>query len=361
VAGKAFDRVAPILVGDMIKLFGLTDVQAAGYVGNFGHESGLVSGQQEGWAIGKVCPREDLLKHKGGIDWPQWTGLREGGRRKNFVDFINSRRLPYPTYLASLAFLRHELEGDYAHSLRQVKKTTTLQAAVETAEATYEKAGVKNMSSRLFFAKRALDLYRASPPVPTPLPHPEPTPVPPIPMPVPLPDPKSPVYSKTNILAILMPVFTYLSTVGLKFPAETQDLIATGVTGFLGMLIAYFHSTASQPVSTSPLAKDVEVAKKALETQSTELTQQRADQGTYEPSPYPQGEVDDASWAPVPSSSSFAVDEDGNIDLTKLTVAQLTSIKQQLPAVLEPLMQRSLPPPEPRMPRVDDAPRFGGE
>lgn len=352
MATKTFDRVAPILVGDMMKLFGLADFQAAGYVGNFGHESGLVSGQQEGWPIGKVCPREDLLKYTGGIDWPQWTATR----RRAFVDFINSRGLPYPSYLASLAFLRYELEGTHAHSVRQVKKTTTLKAAVETAEATYELAGVKAMSSRQAFAERALALYRAQSEPPGPIPDPDP-----VPTPVPLPDPKSPLTSKTNILAILSPVFTYLATVGLKWPNETQDLIATGVTAALGLLIAYFHSTQSQAVSTSPLAKDIEAAKEA---QSDQRLQRRVDAGTgVSGSQLPQ--VPDRELAGEPLlprvdvtqlqgslfvPSSVALDKDGNIDLSRLTVAQLISIKRQLPVIMEPLLlnQKALPAPEPK-------------
>lgn len=155
--GNTFERVAPILVGDFVKEFGLTPEQAAGFVGNFGHESGLVSGQQEGWPIGGTAKIRGL---KGGIDWPQWTA----SRRTAFADFVESRGLPYPSYKASWEFIKHELKTTHKHALEQVRKTKTVKAAVETAEAHYEKAGVKHMDSRLAHAERALDLYLACEP-----------------------------------------------------------------------------------------------------------------------------------------------------------------------------------------------------
>jgi hypothetical protein len=155
---KTFERVAPILMGDFIKEFGLTPEQAAGFVGNFGHESGLVSGQQEGKPLGTVYA---IRGSKGGIDWPQWTA----DRRIAFAEFVESRGLPYPSYKASWEFVKHELKTTHKHALEQVRKTTSLEAAVETAEAHYEKSGVKHMASRIAHAERALELYRAVPPL----------------------------------------------------------------------------------------------------------------------------------------------------------------------------------------------------
>lgn len=162
--GKTFDRVAPILVNDLMKELGLKDFQAAGFVGNFGAESGLISGRQEGTkeasSPAKVIARDDGSHPIGGIDWAQWTA----SRRVDFYKFLKANGLlsSYPSYEASLAFLLHELTTSYKHAVEQVKKTTSLKAATETAEAHYEKAGIKNMASRYEFAQRALDLYRAS-------------------------------------------------------------------------------------------------------------------------------------------------------------------------------------------------------
>lgn len=159
---KTFDRIAPILVGDFIKTFGITPKQACGYVGNFGAESSLISGQQEGEPLGTTAP---IRGRTGGIDWPQWTA----SRRKAFAKFVESNNLPYPSYQASWAFVQEELRTTHKHSLEQVRKTTTLEAAVVTVEAHYEKAGVKNWPARHAHAARALTLYEAIEPPPDPV------------------------------------------------------------------------------------------------------------------------------------------------------------------------------------------------
>jgi hypothetical protein len=87
---KTFDRIAPILMADFIKTFDLTPEQAAGFVGNFGAESSLISGQQEGKPLGTT---ETIRGHTGGIDWPQWTA----SRRTAFAKFVESKKLPYPS------------------------------------------------------------------------------------------------------------------------------------------------------------------------------------------------------------------------------------------------------------------------
>lgn len=160
---RTFDRIAPILMVDFIRTFDLTPEQAAGFVGNFGAESSLISGQQEGEPLGTT---EKIRGRTGGIDWPQWTGQTKGGRRKAFGDFVESRGLPYPSYQASWAFVQEELRTTHKHALAQVRKTTDLKSAVETAEAHYEKAGVKNWSARHAHAARALTLYQSRLPPP---------------------------------------------------------------------------------------------------------------------------------------------------------------------------------------------------
>lgn len=161
---KTFVRVAPILVQDFIDEFKLAPFQACGFVGNFGHESSLISGQQEGKPLGTTAP---IRGPKGGIDLPQWTGYGKGGRRELFADFVEDNNLPYPSYKASWEFIKHELKGSHKHALEAVRKTTTLKAAVETAGFHYEKfAGYENFGSanykvRTEYAQRALELWEA--------------------------------------------------------------------------------------------------------------------------------------------------------------------------------------------------------
>lgn len=157
--GKTFDRIAPILMGDLIEELDLTENQAAGFVGNFGHESGLVSGQQEGKPSGTTAP---IRGSKGGVDWAQWTA----SRRTDFANFVEAGNLPYPAYRTSLDFVLHELKGKEKAALAKVKQTRTLKGAVQAVQDNYERPGVKATQSRIDHAERALALYRASvPPV----------------------------------------------------------------------------------------------------------------------------------------------------------------------------------------------------
>lgn len=160
--GKTFDRIAPLLMADLIKELGLTENQAAGVVGNFGHESGLVSGQQEGRSVGAIAPIRGL---KGGIDWAQWTATR----RTDFANFVEANNLPYPAYRTSLDFVLHELKGKEKAALAKVRQTKTLKGAVQAVQDNYERPGVKATQSRLDHAERALALYRASTPPQTPV------------------------------------------------------------------------------------------------------------------------------------------------------------------------------------------------
>jgi muramidase (phage lysozyme) len=96
-----------------------------------------------------------------------------------------------------------------------------------------------------------------------PQPTPEPLPVPvPTTNPLPLPDPKSPFWSKTNIVAVVTPIFVWLAIKGLDFPEGTRDLIIGAIVTLGGALTTLFHSTASQPVAGSPLARDIRVAQR---------------------------------------------------------------------------------------------------
>lgn len=263
--GKTFTRIAPILMNDFIKELGLIPVQAAGFVGNFGAESGLVSGQQEGKPIGTVYP---IRGFNGGIDWPQWTGWGQGGRRKAFAEFVESQGLPYPSYKASWEFVKHELRTSHAKALRQVKLTTSVKAAAETAEAYYEIAGIKRMGSRIQAAEEALRLWKASSqPAPAPPSPAPPTPVPPMPTPpAPLPDSKPWWQSKTvliNIATFLAstPLFAkYFGGMDVSALAETLSTVAV----LLGpILSSVFRVTAAQPIEGTPLSKQIEAAREA--------------------------------------------------------------------------------------------------
>jgi hypothetical protein len=153
----AFQNLATRIMGDLILDFGVSPEQAAGIVGNLAHESAGFTVMQE------RNPRAG----RGGLGWAQWTGPR----RVAFESWVKSRGFAIDSYAANYGYLKAELSGtvkgfDYRKAITQVKKTTTVQAATETFEAFYEKAGVKAMSSRVSYANQAMALWKAKRPGP---------------------------------------------------------------------------------------------------------------------------------------------------------------------------------------------------
>jgi hypothetical protein len=144
--------------------FGLTDIQAAGIVGNLGGESGL-----------KAINEKHPMVHgsRGGFGWAQWTA----GRRVAFENWCIAQGLDKVSDEANYGFLVEELRTTQAHTITQVKKTTIIEAAVYTVEAIFERPAnlLSGLPARNAFASRAL----AGAAAPTPTPEPVPVPVPP--------------------------------------------------------------------------------------------------------------------------------------------------------------------------------------
>lgn len=145
-----FDAQASVYMGRLQQDYDLTPDQAAGILGNLGHESaGLQAGIQE------KNPRGG---GRGGLGWAQWTGPR----RKQFEAYLRSTGQQANNPEANYGFLRHELDGAYRSSINAVKKTDNYRDATIAFENSYERAGVKAYGSRLGYAKRALAVAGAS-------------------------------------------------------------------------------------------------------------------------------------------------------------------------------------------------------
>src|SRR4051812_14750474 len=135
----AFADKSPGLIKRLMSDFGLTDVQAAGIVGNLGHESAGFMRLQE------IGPRAG----RGGLGFAQWTGPR----RVAFEQYCARTHQDPLSDGANYAYLWRELSGhqpgfDYRKAITELKKTETLSEAVKSFEGTYERAGVKNWNSR---------------------------------------------------------------------------------------------------------------------------------------------------------------------------------------------------------------------
>ncbi len=144
----AFEEKAPKVMSALMKQFKLKDFQAAGVLGNLGHESGGFVylheiGQPEG---------------EGGYGWGQWTGPR----RVEFLNWCAANKLGWETDAANLGYLIHELSGEYRSTISALLKCTSLSGAVLAFERHYERAGIPAIGERVIWGHRALNAYHAA-------------------------------------------------------------------------------------------------------------------------------------------------------------------------------------------------------
>lgn len=137
-------RLGPALMRDLA----LTDVQAAGLLGNLGHETGgfrllqevdpTVPGSRGGWGIG------------------QWTGPR----RLAMERWCRSHGLDPASDAANEGYLLIELRGSEAPALEALRNSATLEQATSTFCRTFERPGIPALADRLVWARRALQAIR---------------------------------------------------------------------------------------------------------------------------------------------------------------------------------------------------------
>ena len=137
-----FDAKAPVIMARLQKDLGITENQAAGIVGNLGHETAGFTQYQE------LAPRGG---GRGGFGWAQWTGPR----RRDFEAWSASKGLDVRSDEANYGFLVHELTGKESASLAAIKRTETVEDATRVFEQKYERAGVVALGSRLKYAAKA--------------------------------------------------------------------------------------------------------------------------------------------------------------------------------------------------------------
>ncbi len=143
-----FDKKSPQIMSRLMADFGLSREQAAGIVGNLGHESGAFNHHQEVNPVGGG---------RGGAGWAQWTDTKGSPRRTNFGNWAQRNSLDPKSDEASYGFLTRA-DPEFARALAAVKREKTTQGAMVAFEKTFERAGVKAYGSRMGFANRALAL-----------------------------------------------------------------------------------------------------------------------------------------------------------------------------------------------------------
>lgn len=141
-----FAQKAPSIMRDLIRDVGLTVEQAAGILGNIGHECNGFKNYQE------VKPSSG----PGGYGWCQWTA----SRRRDFERWAASKKLSISSDEANYGFLVHELNGTEGASLRSLRHQMTVAGATEVFEKEFERAGVAALASRLRFANLAYKSFK---------------------------------------------------------------------------------------------------------------------------------------------------------------------------------------------------------
>jgi hypothetical protein len=139
-----FAQKAPEVARRLMADFGLTPEQAAGFVGNLGHES---EGLQ---AINERNPM--IPGSRGGFGWAQWTGPR----RREFEAFTASNNLDPTSDEANYAFLKHELSGPEGKVLDRLRAAKTADEATLIVQDDFLRPGVPGTGSRLQWTSLAL-------------------------------------------------------------------------------------------------------------------------------------------------------------------------------------------------------------
>jgi hypothetical protein len=138
-----FIAKAPGIMHDLIRdLPGLTPVQAGGILGNIGHECG---GFRQLLQIG-------VAEGKGGMGWCQW----DGARREAFLKFANDRVKPWRSPEVNYDYLVHELRTSEDAAFRELLRQTSLEAAVVSFDACFERSGVKALEKRVRYGRLAM-------------------------------------------------------------------------------------------------------------------------------------------------------------------------------------------------------------
>ncbi len=146
-AEQTFKAKAPLVVNWLMTDFHLRDYQAAGILGNIGHE-----------CLGFTTLREiGQPGDFGGWGWSQWTGPRA----REFLDWCAASHLDWKSDAANYGYLKHELQAEYRYVVAAVMKAPTCYDATVSFERTYERAGVPAYQDRFRWAEMALAAFRA--------------------------------------------------------------------------------------------------------------------------------------------------------------------------------------------------------
>lgn len=138
-----FETKARTYVPRLMKDLDITRTQACGIFGNLGTETGGFLHLQELKPV--------VAGSKGGYGWMQWTGPR----RRAYEAYCASKNILPAADESNYQYLVHETLTAEKHSLVQLRKTTSLDAATYTFMKLNLRPGVEHISSRKKYAEIA--------------------------------------------------------------------------------------------------------------------------------------------------------------------------------------------------------------
>jgi hypothetical protein len=144
-----FQDKAKIYIPKLMLALDITRIQACGIFGNLGTETGGFLHLQE--------LKPTVKGSKGGYGWMQWTGPR----RRKYEAWCKANNMEPSSDDANYTYLVHETLTDEKHSLIQLRKTTTIEAATETFMAQNLRPGVPHLDNRIKYARIADEATRA--------------------------------------------------------------------------------------------------------------------------------------------------------------------------------------------------------
>ena len=127
---------------------GLTPEQAAGIVGNLGHES-----RGETDITEKSSSKELVVGSGKGYGLAQWTNRK---RQQGLANFAKERGTKTSDLQTQLDYIWHELNTTEKNALTKLKQTNTVETATKSFMDNFERPGVKALDSRIKYAKKYL-------------------------------------------------------------------------------------------------------------------------------------------------------------------------------------------------------------
>jgi hypothetical protein len=142
-----FQQKAPNVMRQLMRDFNLSKEQAAGILGNLGHECAGFRLLQE---------QKPQQGGRGGWGWCQWTGPR----RREFESWATNEGLDFASDAANYGFLKRELTGSEAGVLAPLRQTQNVEQATSVFMKRFERPGIEHLDRRIEWSRLALTAYK---------------------------------------------------------------------------------------------------------------------------------------------------------------------------------------------------------